>query len=104
MKTAWGGDSQIRFLAGSWMSCSLFLGAAKNRPVSGHEAAPARLVCASTGVRADPDAAPLRGELTGVCGCDRPWRCHGRDRAWRGYQQRVCVDGNVVCARVCVSE
>ncbi|XP_044902427.1 nuclear factor 1 X-type isoform X5 [Felis catus] len=88
MKTAWGGDSQIRFLAGSWMSCSLFLGAAKNRPVSGHEAAPARLVCASTGVRADPDAAPLRGELTGVCGCDRPWRCHGRDRAWRGYQQR----------------
>ncbi|XP_059245132.1 nuclear factor 1 X-type isoform X4 [Mustela nigripes] len=81
------------------MSCSLFLGVAKSRPVSGHEAAPARLACASAGVGAA--GTRRRGELTGVCGSDRTWRCHGRDRAWRGYQQRVCVDGNVVCARVC---
>ncbi|CAD7685529.1 nuclear factor 1 X-type isoform X3 [Vulpes vulpes] len=86
MKTAWGGESQIRFLAGSWMSCSLFLGVAKTRPVSGHEAAPARLACASSRIGADRTL--QRGELTGVCGSDRTWRCHGRDRAWRGYQQR----------------
>ncbi|XP_063472436.1 nuclear factor 1 X-type isoform X12 [Symphalangus syndactylus] len=68
------------------MSFSLFLGAAKNRPVSGTRGGPARpRVC----VHGRLCRRTLRrGELTGVHGCDRTWRCHGRDRAWRGYQQR----------------
>lgn len=95
-----GEAKSVSWLAGWWMSCSFFLGVAKNRLVLGLKAAPTSPECASTGVRGDPT--PRRGELTRVRGCDRTWRCHGRDRAWRGYQQRVCVDGNVVRARVCV--
>ncbi|XP_022414512.1 nuclear factor 1 X-type isoform X2 [Delphinapterus leucas] len=68
------------------MSYSLFLGVAKNLPVSGREVAPACPACASTGICADWTL--CWGELRRVRGCDRTWRCHGRDRAWRGYQQR----------------
>ncbi|KAB0404875.1 hypothetical protein E2I00_001665, partial [Balaenoptera physalus] len=49
-------------------------------------AAPACPACASTGICADWTL--CWGELRRVRGCDRTWRCHGRDRAWRGYQQR----------------
>lgn len=73
-----GEAKSVSWLAGWWMSCSFFLGVAKNRLVLGLKAAPTSPECASTGVRGDPT--PRRGELTRVRGCDRTWRCHGRDR------------------------
>ena len=103
MKTGWGGGSQNRFLTRSLaidVIFSLLGGGRKPTGVGERGGTHTPRVCACTGVRAD--RAPRQGELTRVRGCDRAWRCHGRDRAWPGYQQRVCVDGNVVCARLCV--
>ncbi|XP_036897750.1 nuclear factor 1 X-type isoform X3 [Sturnira hondurensis] len=81
-----GEGSQSRFLTRS-LADVLFalLGVAKPARCKGarRHRAPER---ACTGARAA--RTPRQGEPTRVRGCDRTWRCHGRDRAWPGYQQR----------------
>ena len=99
MKQPGEGEAKSSWLADSRMSCSLFWGWPKTHRCRGvKRPSPARVCVHGHSCRLD--SVPGRADTSSRL--HRTWRCHGRDRAWRGYQQRVCVWTATLSVRACV--